>query len=113
MRRYKQDKTGNLAAVEIYQISSQMSNSLQRNAITSMASCRVVNFYRAKRVLQYDVTSGKAFVTEKSITKTMSGCFRLLGMTVKILLNFDGAASAFRNQAHQVQSYDFWRKYLE
>lgn len=78
-----------------------------------MASCRVVNFYRAKRVLQYDVTSGKVFVTEKSITKTMSGCFRLLGMTVKILLNFDGAASAFRNQAHQVQSYDFWRKYLE
>ena len=85
----------------------------KRNAITSMASCRVVNFYRAKRVLQYDVTSGKVFVTEKSITKTMSGCFRLLGMTVKILLNFDGAASAFRNQAHQVQSYDFWRKYLE
>ena len=84
----------------------------KRDGVVSMAQCRPVNFYRAKRVLQYDVTSGKAFVTEKRIGKSLSGLVRLVGMTGKVLFGFDGAMERFREQAPELMREEAWRKYL-
>ena len=85
----------------------------KRNNVTSMVSCRPINFYRAKRVLQYDVTSGKAFVTEKSAWVTMMYLIYLLRMTSKIMIKFNKAESEFRNMSSLLASEDQWVRYLQ
>lgn len=84
----------------------------KRDTIASMATCRPINFYRAKRVLQYDVTSKKAFVTEKSIRKSIAYLFHLLGMTGKILFGFDGAMKRFQQEGTVLMREETWRNYL-
>lgn len=85
----------------------------KRNNITSMASCRPINFYRAKRVLQYDVTSGKAFVTEKSKRKTSITLIRLARITLEVLMKFDCRMKKFHDEAGQIQNEKFWTRYLK
>lgn len=85
----------------------------KRNNITSMASCRPINFYRAKRVLQYDVTSGKAFVTEKSKRKTSITLIRLARITLEVLMKFDCRMKEFHDEAGQIQNEKFWTRYLK
>lgn len=85
----------------------------KRNNITSMASCRPINFYRAKRVLQYDVTSGKAFVTEKHIKNMIAYLIRLLCISFRTTWIFDKAIQNFRNMCSLLQTEDQWIKYLE
>ncbi len=46
--------------------------------------CRPINFYRAKRVMQYDVTSQKAFITEKDTKETLHYLWLLLKEACKI-----------------------------
>lgn len=85
----------------------------KREGIVSMASCRPINFYRAKRVLQYDVTSKKAFITEKNVGQTFACLGRLLAITVKIIMGFDSAMRAFHTQAFVLQSREQWLRYLQ
>ena len=85
----------------------------KRDAVVSMAQCRPVNFYRAKRVLHYDVTSRKAFVTEKKMGKSLGVLFNLACMTGKVLLRFDGTVAKFRNESQILMSEQSWREYLQ
>lgn len=85
----------------------------KRDNIVSMVYCRPINFYRAKRVVQYDVTSKKVFVTEKSVRKSLSCLFQLLGMTWKIIFGFDEAMKRFRDEAPELMREDTWKKYLD
>lgn len=84
----------------------------KRDAVTSMALCRPINCYRAKRVLFYDVTSKKAFVTEKSVERSFSGVFRLLGITGKVVFAFDNAMAIFRGDAPALMTEQNWKGYL-
>ena len=85
----------------------------KRDAVVSMAQCRPVNFYRAKRVLHYDVTSRKPFVTEKKMGKSLGVLFNLACMTGKVLLRFDGTVAKFRNESQILMSEQSWREYLQ
>ena len=85
----------------------------KRNNAVSMAQCRPVNFYRANQVLQYDVTSKKAFVTEKKLGKSLGYLFRLLPMTGKILSQFEWAKENFRQDAELLTAESCWREYLQ
>ena len=85
----------------------------KRDAVVSMAQCRPVNFYRAKRVLHYDVTSRKAFVTEKKIGKTLECLFSLVAMTGKVVLRFNGAVKKFQAEAGALMTGQSWREYLQ
>ena len=84
-----------------------------RETIVSMAQCRPINFYRAKRVLQYDVTSKKGFVTEIQKTKAIAYFFRLILMTIKIWFQFGKAVKNFRKNGHVLMTEKFWRRYLD
>lgn len=85
----------------------------KRANITSMAQCRPINFYRAKRVLQYDVTSKKGFITEKSIRKTIKYLFELIGVTFNIIFRFESAKKNFIKNASSLTNETFWYRYLE
>lgn len=85
----------------------------KRDNIVSMTFCRPINFYRAKRVVQYDVTSKKAFVTEKSLKESVACIFRLLRETGKIIFGLDEAMKRFREEAPELMREDTWRKYLD
>ena len=84
----------------------------KRDNVVSMAKCRPYNFYRAKRVLQYDVTSKKGFVTEKKIGKTISSLLRVLFIGIKSFFHFNRAVQAFRVQGNELMTQEFWEKYL-
>lgn len=84
-----------------------------RDTIVSMAQCRPINFYRAKRVLQYDVTSKKGFVTEKHIKKSILYFFKTILITVKILFYFKTCIKKFHNDGEQVMTKNFWKEYLD
>lgn len=85
----------------------------KRNKVVSMAQCRPVNFYRAKRVLQYDVTSKKAFITEKKIGRSLGYLCQMIPMTLRIIVKFDGAMKTFREDAAPLMTEQFWRGYLQ
>lgn len=85
----------------------------KRNNVVSMAQCRPVNFYRAKRVLQYDVTSKKAFVTEKHIGKSLGYLLRLIPVTCGVLLQFDRTIEDFQRNAQTLMTELCWQEYLQ
>ena len=87
--------------------------STNRDNIVSMALCRPINFYRAKRVMQYDVTSQKAFITEKDTKKTLRYLWLLFKEACKINREFDEAFHKFGEEAGRLQTEEFWRCYLE
>lgn len=80
--------------------------------VVSMAQCRPINFYRQKRVLNYDPSSGKGFVTERSWVKTLGIGVRLMGMTIKSVFCFDRAKKMFKQNVTEITSETFWKKYL-
>ncbi|MFR6291597.1 MAG: hypothetical protein ACLUKQ_09095 [Peptococcaceae bacterium] len=81
--------------------------------ITSMALCRPINFYRAKRVMQYDVASKKAFLVERDRKRTVQLLQELLKLTLKTLTVYDCKIQDFRKNVGKVTNIDFWEKYLE
>lgn len=81
--------------------------------VASMACCRPLNFYRADRVLQYDPSSGKAFITQRSHRKAFAAGVRLLGLSVKTLFKFKPSVQKFRKESNVLMSKDFWEKYLD
>jgi hypothetical protein len=78
-----------------------------------MANCYPVHFFRAKRVMHYDVTSKKAFITEKDLGKSMKCLWRLVRLLCKVWATYDSATEQFRNNASELMSEEFWRRYLE
>lgn len=78
----------------------------------SMGLCRPINFYRQKRVLNYDEESKKAFITEKS----WKGVFKALGGLIRItcvsIFSFSRAMKTFKDDSADVMSEEFWKQYL-
>lgn len=85
----------------------------KRNVITSMALCRPVNFYRAKSVMQYDVTSKKAFITEKSLRDSLKYLFRLAVFGIKVLAHWKKGILQFRKNIGTITDINFWIEYLK
>lgn len=80
--------------------------------IVSMALCRPANFYRAKRVLQYDATTGKGFVTEKSFMGMICCIGKLISMMCRVIVKYEKATNIFRRDVQEVMTESFWRSYL-
>lgn len=84
-----------------------------RETVVSMALCKPISFYRAKRTLQYDVTSKKGFITVRSARQALKCNFRTLGMIMKIRFKFDKAVKEFRERAPELMTEENWKKYLD
>ena len=81
--------------------------------IVSMSLCRPINFYRQKRVLNYDEVSGKGFITEKSWISTLKIIAELFKVTLISIFNFNRSMKKFRKESIDVMQSDFWEMYLE
>ena len=77
-----------------------------------MAQCRPINFFREPVVLNYDLASGKGFVTEKSLKQSISCLIRLFILTIESILKFNNAKKNFKNRVIEVTNKEFWTEYL-
>ncbi len=76
-------------------------------------TARPVNFYRVKKVLNYDYSSRRAFVTEKSVKQTMRLMFRLWGISLKARFRYRKTVRSFLQRGPELMKLDFWKKYLD
>lgn len=84
----------------------------KRDNVVSMASIRPYNAYRTRRILNYDVTSQKGFVTERSWKEALRCTKEMLKVLREIDKNYDRVTSEYRHRQKEVQSIVFWKKYL-
>lgn len=77
-----------------------------------MGMCLPVHFYREKKVLNYDPTSGKGFVTERSLFNLLKYLLKLTYMSAKILIKFDYTKKKMSKDLKHVMTEEYWRKYL-
>ncbi len=76
-------------------------------------TARPVNFYRAHRVLHYDFSSRRAFVTEKSSNDTLRLMMRLWKLDMKSRTKYRKTVRAFFNRGHELMELEFWKNYLD
>lgn len=73
--------------------------------ITDLAKCRIVNFYKHKRMLHYDVSRKRGFVTVQKKSKLFKNIFRLIAFSVKFLVKYPSVRKSFRE--HMTELADF------
>lgn len=81
-------------------------------SIVAMASPRSVQFYRKKRVMHYDVTSKKAFITERKFTTSMKYMFKTLGFMFMVPFRIKKAQQAYRTEGLKLRTMEFWKGFL-
>ena len=82
------------------------------NNVVPMSAARPALFYRKKKVLQYDVTSHKGFVTEKSFKTSMRCLFSALGLTFTVRFKLKKAQNAWRTEGLKLRTLEFWNGFL-
>lgn len=82
------------------------------DGIASMALARPINFYRKKRVLNYDVTSNRGFITEISRLDVIKNYFKCICICFKTLYKFNKVKCDYRNRFREIASIEHWSEYL-
>ena len=80
--------------------------------VVPMSAARPVLFYRKKKVMQYDVTGKKAFVTEKRVGTSIKYIFKTLGVMCVIPFKIKKAQQAYRTDGLKLRTLEFWREFL-
>ena len=80
--------------------------------IVPMSVARPALFYRKKAVMHYDVTSKKAFVTEKSFGTSLKYIFKTLGVVCVTPFKIKKAQTAYRTEGLKLRSLEFWNEFL-
>ncbi len=80
--------------------------------VVPMASPISIQFYRKKRVMQYDVTSKKAFITERSRAKSISYMFMVMAFTLTAPYKLKKAQEAYRTKGMTLRTLEFWKGFL-
>ena len=87
-----------------------------RTAVVSVnfteGKIRNINFYRAKKVLNYDFYSHKGYITEKSIVKLLKGCIQFVIAVIKIFFLHHVMHKKYTEQFRQMTSQIFWNTFL-
>lgn len=81
-------------------------------AIVPVADLRPVMFYRKKRIMHYDVTSKKAFLTEKSGKEAWRCIFKTIAVSRKISRKLARAQRAYREEGRKLRTLEFWNRFL-
>lgn len=81
--------------------------------IVSMAMVRTPQCYRRKRVMYYDESAKRAFVTERSVGRTIRYLCKTIGMLFSVSWNLKRAQNAYRTEGLTLRSLEFWKGYLE
>ena len=65
--------------------------------ITDLAKCRIVNFYKHRRVLHYDPQRKKGFLTVQKKRKLFANIFKLIFKSIKFLILYPSVCKGFRS----------------
>ncbi|MEE0800072.1 MAG: glycosyltransferase [Gemmiger sp.] len=81
-------------------------------AMVSMVNMTAYSAYRVKKIVNYDVNTQKAFITERSLEE-YHRCRRELKACLKeIDARFDAAAASYHDRCGELQNLSFWKHYL-
>lgn len=83
------------------------------DSIVSMSLVKSPQCYRKKRVMFYDEAAKKAFITERSLGKTVRYIAKTLSMLFEISLKLKKAQRAYREEGLKLRTLEFWKEYLE
>ena len=64
---------------------------------TDLAGCRIVNFYKHSRVLHYDLSRGKGYVTVQKKSQLWKNIFKLMYKSVKFLIMYPHIRKGYKN----------------
>ena len=78
-----------------------------------MSQVNTSNNYRVREVINYDIISGKIFITEKDNKEMFSCLMKLIGLRIKLRFKYNKAKNDFISRGDELKSLDFWKKYLE
>lgn len=81
-------------------------------SIVQMASPRTVQFYRKKRVMHYDAAAKKAFITKRSVGKSVKYLFQMIGMLFLVSFRLKKAQQMYRAEGKKLRTLAFWKGYL-
>ena len=76
-------------------------------------AARPINFFKTKRVLNYDIFSQKAYFSEISKIKALKLVFEYAKECIKYYFNFNKINKNYQEHFYKIQNIDFWEKYLE
>lgn len=80
--------------------------------IAPMASVRGVHFYRRRRVMNYEITSNRAFITERSVPQIMQSLYKVLRTIIVVIGNYEKANKAYQMEGKRLMTLKFWKRYL-
>lgn len=81
--------------------------------IVSMALARPNNFYRVRRVLNYDVTSNKGFITKINRMSVIKNYFKFINIVFKTIIKFNKSKQNYKNRIREITKLEFWNSYLD
>ena len=84
----------------------------KRDNVVSMSGIRPFNAYRVNRLLNYDVTSQKGFVTERNTGLAFKKLFATFTVMREIDKKYEKVTNEYRQRRGEVQSLEFWKRYL-
>ncbi len=76
-------------------------------------TARPVNFYRVQKALNYDYTSRRGFVTEKSMKQTIRLLYKLWKISLKSRWKYKKTVKSYYKRGNELMDYGFWQKYLD
>jgi len=74
---------------------------------------RIINMYRAKRVMQYDITTNRGVVYKRSLSKAFSIMVRFFLISIKLMFNLQRKNDEYRKKLPSVQTKRFWTEFLK
>lgn len=73
---------------------------------------RAINFYRSKRVLNYDPYTRKGYYTQRSFIKAVKLTIKFLKHALLYICRFEKIKKDYQCNFHILQTETFWKKYL-
>ena len=73
--------------------------------ITDLADCRIVNFYRRKRILHFDTKTRRGFVTVRKRRKLWWNLLRIAGVSIRFLICYPFVRRGYRMHLAELAQY--------
>ena len=68
--------------------------------------------YRSKKILNYDMVSERAYVTEKNILEAIKVCWSYICIQSKLRISFKKLRAQYKEKFSYMQTEEFWENYL-
>lgn len=81
--------------------------------IAPMASVRGVHFYRRRRVMNYEVMSNKAFITQRSLVQTARSVCKVFRTAAITCVEYPRAKKAYKKDGKRLMTLKFWKRCLK